>query len=263
MKRLIDNDRRRENLKQQRLLMIAERRFGRMFGRVLRELSTEMVEAFRASGSVPNLPPDAEQRIAAVFSDMIGAMVEAFGSRILEQGKTAGHDLETKGFAEFFQRVAVEYIAQEAIRQRITSIAETTRNQIVRQVVAGQTDGLGVAEIARNIAGTVRNMSTLRGALIARTETHGAANHGADQAARATGLNLRKEWVSVNDHRTRGDDDAFDHRAADGQIVDMDQPFRISRVGGGSELLMFPGDPNGSPGNTINCRCSVAHIVVE
>ncbi len=263
MRRLVDNDRRRENLKQQRLLMIAERRFGRMFGRVLRELSEQMVADFMATGSAPFLPDDAEQRIAAVFSEMALAMVEGFGSRILEQGKAAGHDLETKGFAEFFQRVAVEYIAQEAIRKRITSIAETTRNQIVRQIVAGQTDGRGVAVIARSISTTVRNIPTLRGALIARTETHGAANSAADQAARATGLQLRKEWVSVNDHRTRDGDDEFDHRGADGQIVDMDAPFVIQSSSGAEERLMFPGDPAGSAANTINCRCSVAHIVIE
>lgn len=262
-RRLVDNDTRRENLKQQRMLLMAERRFGRMFGRVLRELSAEMVEAFALTGTAPRLPDNAEQRIAAVFIDMAQVMTDAFGSRVLEQGKAAGHDLEVKGFAEFFQRVALEYIAQEAIRRRITSIAETTRNQIVRQVVAGQTDGLGVAEIASNIAGTVRNMSTLRGALIARTETHGAANHAADQAARATGLNLMKEWVAVNDHRTRDGDDEWNHREMDGEIVAMDEPFRFESKNGAVDLLRFPGDPNGSPGNCINCRCSVAHVVIE
>jgi hypothetical protein len=26
-------------------------------------------------------------------------------------------------------------------------------------------------------------------------------------------------------------------------------------------MLMYPGDPNGSGGNIINCRCAISHIV--
>jgi uncharacterized protein with gpF-like domain len=94
-------------------------------------------------------------------------------------------------------------------------------------------------------------ISRQRGALIARTETHGAANYGADGAARATGLKLRKEWIAAEDERTRPD-----HNEANGQIVDMDQAFDV-----GGEALMYPGDPAGSAGNIINCRCGVSHVV--
>ena len=55
---------------------------------------------------------------------------------------------------------------------------------------------------------------------------------------------------------------------ADGQTVDMDQPFRIAipldqRTIGGEEfeLMMIPGDDTASAGNVINCRCAVSHIV--
>jgi len=94
-------------------------------------------------------------------------------------------------------------------------------------------------------------ISRQRGALIARTETHGAANYGPDGAARATGLDVRKEWVAAADERTR-----TTHAEADGQVVPIDQPFRV-----GGELLMFPGDPAGSGANIINCRCAISHIV--
>ena len=93
----------------------------------------------------------------------------------------------------------------------------------------------------------------MRGALIARTETHAAANAGADTAARETGLQLRKEWVSAEDERTRDS-----HRVADGDVADMDGAFAV-----GADLLKYPGDPAGSPEETINCRCAISHIVVE
>lgn len=40
------------------------------------------------------------------------------------------------------------------------------------------------------------------------------------------------------------------HLLADGQVVKPDEPFTV-----GGEDLMYPRDPNGSPGNTINCHC--------
>ena len=152
---------------------------------------------------------------------------------------------------EFFRRLALDYIGLEMIRRRITSVAETTRQQIVNQITRGQQAGEGIDDIAKRIAGNVGIISRHRGALIARTETHGAANYGADGAARATGLKLRKEWVAAEDERTRPD-----HNEANGQIVDMDQAFDV-----GGEALMYPGDPAGSAGNIINCRCAVSHVV--
>jgi uncharacterized protein with gpF-like domain len=43
------------------------------------------------------------------------------------------------------------------------------------------------------------------------------------------------------------------HVAADGQVVNVDEPFLVE-----GEELMFPRDPNGSPDNTINCHCMMA-----
>jgi hypothetical protein len=40
------------------------------------------------------------------------------------------------------------------------------------------------------------------------------------------------------------------HLAADGQVRAMNEPFDV-----GGEKLMYPRDPAGSPGNTINCSC--------
>jgi len=40
------------------------------------------------------------------------------------------------------------------------------------------------------------------------------------------------------------------HLAAVGQVRDVNEPFMV-----GGEALMYPRDPAGSPGNTINCSC--------
>lgn len=60
----------------------------------------------------------------------------------------------------------------------------------------------------------------------------------------------RKEWAAILDQVTRDS-----HVVADGQIVLANQPFVVQ-----NELLMEPGDPNGSPSNIINCRCSALYF---
>ena len=250
-RRLIDPDRKREQRRQSLLLDRLDARFGPIFAREIARASREMLDAYEATGEV-GAGRNHYDQLEREFQRMAAQAAVTFGGRVLEQGKAAGLILERKeDFAQMMMRLALQYVGQEAVRRKITSIAETTRARIVSLVDQGYREGLGVAEIARGIRDRIPGMSQLRGALIARTETHGAANFGADVAARETGLNLRKEWVSAADERTRED-----HGAADGQIVGMDDAFDV-----GGESLMYPGDPAGSPENVINCRCSVAHIV--
>jgi Phage Mu protein F like protein len=52
-------------------------------------------------------------------------------------------------------------------------------------------------------------------------------------------------WLATEDTHTRPW-----HREADGQAQPWGVPFSV-----GPDQLMFPGDPAGSPANTVNCRC--------
>lgn len=184
------------------------------------------------------------QNIAAQMATMA---VRAFGAetdRILKR-------MERRDFAATLAKLAMRYIALEAFRRRITAISDTTRNQVIDAVSRGFADGLGQSGTAQYIRDLIPQFSRARAGVIARTETHGAANYGAVGAARETGLNLRKVWISADDARTRPD-----HAAADGQVVGMDDSFRV-----GGEDLRFPGDPRGSAANVINCRCAIGYEV--
>lgn len=96
-----------------------------------------------------------------------------------------------------------------------------------------------------------------RAQLVARTETTGAYNGAALEAARlesvATGKRLEKVWVCTIDGSTRDS-----HFEADGQRVPIDQPFDI----GGADL-MFPGDPDGPVEEVANCRCTMVELEPE
>ena len=57
---------------------------------------------------------------------------------------------------------------------------------------------------------------------------------------------LQKQWF----HGTSARYPRPSHLEAAGQIRNADEPFDV-----GGEQLMYPRDPAGSPGNTINCGC--------
>lgn len=91
---------------------------------------------------------------------------------------------------------------------------------------------------------------------IARTQTtriENLARIDAYKVGEKLGYKMVKKWVAVGDSRTR---DA--HRHANGMVVDLDEAFNVD-----GEKLMYPGDPNGSPANIINCRCTMMAGIVK
>ena len=216
------------------------------------ELAREYRKLIRdyEAGEGVKYDPEHQRNIAEILERMAGASVRVFGARILEQGKAHGLVMERKDFASTLSRLAQRYVAMEAFRRHITNITETTRAQIIRGIARGEAEGLGVAGVARFVRDLVPSLSVQRANLIARTETHGAANYGANGAAKETGLTIIKEWVSAADERTR-----TSHQLMDGKKADIDGTFENG--------LFYPGDPNGEPEEIINCRCAVSHIVVD
>lgn len=89
---------------------------------------------------------------------------------------------------------------------------------------------------------------------IARTTMTGAAGVGDQSAREQSGVVKGKTWISaLLPDRTR---DA--HAAAHGQTVGLNEMFNV-----GGEALAFPGDPNASPSNIINCLCTTIADVEE
>ena len=250
-RRLVDNNKRREHRRQVALLDRLTVQFRARLQREIAAAMKDMVEMWLQTNQV-TLPRGFYDRIEATYRQMALASITQFGLRILDQGKARGLSLETKeSFAQIMTRLALRYVQQEMIRRRITEVTETTRRQIVNAVDRGYRDGLGQRGVADAILDLVPSLSSTRANVIARTETHGAANYGSQEAAKQTGLPMKKEWVAAADERTRET-----HREADGSTVGMDDTFRV-----GDSDLQFPGDPSGAAEEVINCRCTLGYII--
>jgi len=252
VRRLIDQNRQRELRRQTLLLERIERPLERRLRSEISAAMAEMIRVWELTGIVPAVQ-DHQTRLAALYQAMAIAAVAAFGARVMDASKSDHTRLETKDFAATMTRLALSYVGQELIRRRITDVAETTRSQIVSAVARGYADGLGQNEIARTIRPLVPQMAGYRARMIARTETHGAANYGSTAAADETGLRLQKEWIAAADERTRET-----HADADGQVVGKDEAFDIGGSSG-----MYPGDPSLPAEEVISCRCAIGYIVVD
>lgn len=153
-------------------------------------------------------------------------------------------------------------------------INQTTLDAVKGLLVTAQEEGWSVPQMQKGLeamfeqflggelteeerAWFTERLPAHRTEMIARTETIRASNSGSLRLFEDYGAK-RKEWLSTQDDRTRSYEkgDAFDHVEPNGQVVDIDKPFTVS-----GEKLMYPGDPDGSLGNFINCRCTILPVV--
>lgn len=250
-RRLIDRNRAREARRQVIILDRLTRQFRRVLEAELAAAMREMVDMWEHTREV-TMPRGFHDRMEAIFLQMADAAIEAFSARIMQQAKHAGLVLEVKeDFAQIMRRRALKYIQQEAVRRRITRVTETKRRQIIKAVDDGYRSGATLPEVAASVRALIPTIAKWSADTIARTETHGAANYGSNEAAKDTGLPLRREWLAAHDERTRPS-----HAEADGQIVGPDEKFKV-----GAEYLMYPGDPDAAPEEVVNCRCTLGYIV--
>lgn len=118
------------------------------------------------------------------------------------------------------------------------------KKTITQEISRGIASSLPYSDIARNLKNTV-NVPLYNAKRIVRTESHRiqqTSTRDAQQAAKAKGADVLKQWDSSLDGRTRDS-----HRRVDGEIRELDEKF--------SNGLMYPGDSNGSAAEVVNCRC--------
>jgi hypothetical protein len=122
------------------------------------------------------------------------------------------------------------------------------KKSISSEITRGIASGMPHTDIARNLSRYAK-VSLGRAKTIVRTESHRiqqASKLDAQNAAKAKGANVVKQWNSTLDGDTRSS-----HRRLDGQIRELDEPFEI-----GGKKAMYPGG-FGDPAEDCNCRCQI------
>lgn len=136
---------------------------------------------------------------------------------------------------------------QEALKNYSLDAKKAIRRALLNNLIQGKS----LAQMAKDIKLTVKRISS-SAMTIARTEGMRAINTGqfyAYEQATEQGVEGVDVWSATKDAKTRED-----HANADGQKRGeiVEGGFDI-----GGEFALYPGDPNLSAGNSINCRCTL------
>ncbi len=193
------------------------------------------------------------EKLRKVLAAGCARAASSFAERTADNARKSGNRPDVVKESALMRRVnqTIMNFIKQHVAKRVKEVDDTTKEHIKRAIERGREASASVAEIAREIRDTSGTISNTRAHVISRTETHTSANVGAMSAAEAFDTKIQKEWVSSGDDRTRDE-----HREAEQQgPIDMDETFTV-----GGEQLRFPGDPEGSPENIINCRCAVVFI---
>lgn len=121
----------------------------------------------------------------------------------------------------------------------VRRVGVETRNQIREQVERGLREGINQRGIRKKIA-EVFSGEKWRVPVIARTESHRAANHGRWVAWKQSSVVRGKEWITAGDDRVRPS-----HAAVDGERAPLNDTFSLG-------VQMPPGGPN--------CRCTAGPV---
>jgi HK97 family phage portal protein len=198
--------------------------------------------------------------VDSLFSleDEIRKFFDAFKQTVTDATGSIGQDTLTElGITGVFDLSRPE--VQAAIRGILETVSQktnqTTWSDLVNLFTEAEKNGEGIPQIQERLSAYFGDRkSDFQTERIARTTMTGASNAGSVDAVRQAqdeyGLQYNKEWVSALTDRTR---DA--HAEAHGQQVGMNEYFVV-----GGENLDYPGDPNGSPGNIINCMCNTIFV---
>lgn len=128
--------------------------------------------------------------------------------------------------------------------EQVVEITDTTKAELKRRLIQGTEDNLTIPEIRDLLR--MPDINKRRANVIARTETISTLNYSSHAAVTAAPVLFVKEWIATNDKRTRKQ-----HVHINGQVRDIEDKY--------SNGGMYPGDPDLSAKERIQCRCAEVH----
>lgn len=129
--------------------------------------------------------------------------------------------------------------------ERAVSLTQETRDVMRKIIGQAYKEGWSVPQTAAALQDQISGLGKTTAVMQARTDLVGLGNGASLASARALGDDApaTKVWLTAGDELVRET-----HADAEGQEVPIDQPFQV-----GDDLLMYPGDPDGSDAEVINC----------
>lgn len=225
-----------------RMLAVKEIRLARDTQKLLKKQAREIAAGYRKGGHA-----GAETAADNAQTDWLKVLIPNYTVTIRDFSQYVLDQLGEKNRKASFTDLTTSFISRQGAR-KAKMLTETTKELVTRIIRKGEEDGLGVEAIAKNLINNISDATISKGraATIARTETHMAAGYAMHAQAATIGYPVTKTWVAVEDERTRPT-----HAAVDGTTINNDEYFDV-----GADRMLYPGDPDASAEEVINCRCA-------
>ena len=242
-----EQERQREAMLQESARMAQERRLIPKLRREFKRVAKAASAGFSADGKLGALIAISshKQKIESLLAESYVLTIRRNSERVInESQKISSESLEKKDVEGDIQRLITTWITTNALSESLI-IFGTTKDLIIKIIEDNENENETVIskKITESVGGS---LGLARSRMIARTETHDAAQSAIlDTVGKLNFPPQKKEWVAVEDSRTRDT-----HRRADGQKVDLDDSFQV-----GSSRMKRPSDRSAPADEVINCRC--------
>lgn len=227
---------------------VFEQRYTEQLRNLFEEQKADALSRLRGEKALKQIEDD-----VFAMDEWIVTFRNTFRPLVIELIKQQGQDMvELVGPGGAFdvttERV-LNYIENEGLLF-VSRVNETTRETLREALREGVKEGEGIDDLAVRIEQVFDEASRIRAEMIARTETISASNFARQESFAQFGVK-RQRWFTALDERVREA-----HARAHGQVRSLGETFEV-----GGEALRFPGDPNGSPENVIQCRCTLLPVI--
>ena len=174
---------------------------------------------------------------------------------IEEFGQVAAREITSAAVFDSGGPAVLEMV--ERAESQIERATFNLLNDLRETLNEGMDEGESIGSLVNRIKGDLEGKGGVaRAQRIARTESASTANSAQFEGYRQQGVKELR-WISVIDEFTRdGNPSGPDHRSRDGETWTAGERFPDTD-------LLWPGDPNGSAAEIINCRCTHEAVIQE
>jgi uncharacterized protein with gpF-like domain len=194
------------------------------------------------------IQPDLIEKAYVKLYQSVGTWFAMRTKSEVEKSTSVEEDLWKQKLEQFAKTEAGERI-REVWGYTQEKYKEIVRDALAAAVEEGYSTDNAADYITKAVKDKFAEFTRWRAVRIARTEIVSASNAGSLEGAKTVGDKMQKVWMTFFDGETRAS-----HAEANGQTRELDEDFIVD-----GESLSVPGDPKGSAGNVINCRCTVGY----
>lgn len=135
-----------------------------------------------------------------------------------------------------------------------------SHKEIERILEKGLKDGKGIADFTKEILDSGIRDEYYKARRVAVTEVLRAHSVAQQEAFMQSPAVESKRWKHTGSYRN---DPRKNHMDMDGQIVQVNEPFELQGIKGGTHRPMYPRDTTLPPEESINCHCICQPVVSE